>query len=620
MRSRLIALIIMSVLLLALASSLEVEGVSSSSLKEGPYIDKIVYKVIANQDQRILALQRGDIDMDNSFFDPVHFMELQEDEYIDINSALRNGYGHYTINCREYPLNISGLRRAIAYALDKYEMTSMIMDGFSREHDSVVPYVSDFCIEDDFEWHYYDARPDIGNAILDNLNFTIDPGTGFRRAPDGSPFDIVFEYASSSCELSGGSAQFGVDACRELHIDAKARASEFNEYISRLDNHGDYDVVFYGLNFYSTKVDWLAYEYWSEYADVPYENPTNFVNTTYDSWRDQLLHGTTYEEVYEAAAEMQKILHYNVPRIVIYQNIYMQGYRNDKFTGHVPDMTAYITGPWTMRKVHRIEGGYGGTLNVATSQEPNSFNIFTTNSPYSRNILDMLYSSLYDRDPEGYPIGDLAKSLITEKHVDNEAVPEGHTRFTIGIIHNATWTDGMPLTAEDVSFTFNYIMMANITNIFDSGSLFGIWSPTPYRVVFEFSTESYWHFSKFAYQWIIPKHIFNDAYGIGYEGWETWNPSFNPTHPHVTSGPFNLTDFDPGEYYELSYNPNFYYAPDRSLPITTNQTISTTQTSTSTPTSESFNPIPLATGVVVGFSTLVIIVMFGEICRKERVG
>ncbi|TET11665.1 MAG: hypothetical protein E3J86_02365, partial [Candidatus Thorarchaeota archaeon] len=305
-----------------------------SDLNVGPYVDKIVFKVIASQGTVILALQSGEIEMDNSFFDPLYYASLDLDPDIDIFRALRNGYGHITINTRDYPLNISAFRRAFAYAFDKTAVTSSIMDGYSQEQDSLVPYPNSWCIEDDMPYHYYSDQTAIGQQILVDAGFTIDSGTGFLLAPDGSPFDVVIEYASSSPEIAGGTAQIGVDALRALDVDARTLSAEFNEYISRLDSHGDYDMVFYAFNFGSDSVSWLAREYWSEYADTPYQNPTNFRTATYDSWIDQLLYSTVYEEVYEAASEMQMILQYNVPRLVVYENEYMQGYRTDTFEGH----------------------------------------------------------------------------------------------------------------------------------------------------------------------------------------------------------------------------------------------------------------------------------------------
>jgi len=583
-KTRLIALTFAAAFIfMAVSPALSVAADVPSDLNVGPYVDKLVYKVIANQDQVILALQAGEIEMDNSFFDPVYLEALDQDPDIDIFSALRNGYGHITINCRDWPLNESVLRRAFAFAFDKTAVTVDIMDGFSQEHDSIVPYPNGWCIEDQFTAHYYTDQSGIGNDLLDATgDFAINPSTTFREYR-GQPFDVQIKYASSSPEIAGGTAQIGVDALRRLNINAITVAADFNEYISALDSHEDYDMVFFAYNFGSNDVDWLADWFRSDLADVPYQNPTNFRNATFDSWIPQLLYGTTYEEIYEASAEMQKILQYNVPLLVVYENTYMQGYRNDVYTGHVPDLASYISGPWTMRNIKKLDGTFGGTVPLSISQEPDSFNIFVTNSAYSQAILEELWPSLYAFAPDLTPWPDIAESMVTETHSDNAAVPDGHTRFTIDIIQNATWTDGEDLTAEDVAFSFTYkfesAVLGNPRGV-DFGDLVAAYAPTPYRAVIEFNTESYWHFSNFAYDAILPEHIFNEE-GIGIAGWNTWNPVFDPAEPNVNCGPFVFSDFEAGEFYELSYNPLFHYAPDRTTDTTTTtDTTDTTDTDT----------------------------------------
>jgi ABC-type transport system substrate-binding protein len=544
-------------------------------LKIGPYVDKIVYKVINSQDQRVLTMLAGEIEMDNSFFDPVHYETLDSDPDIDIFSALRNGYGHITINCRDPPLNESVLRRAFAFAFDKEKVSAEVLDGYSQAHDSLVPYPNGWCIEEEFTDRYYTAQVTKGNEILNASGLFPYGPDGYRTYKGATIAPIEIEYSSSSVEIAGGTAQVGVDALLALGIHANTKAAEFNEYISRLDSHGDYDMVFYALNFYSNDVDWLAYEYWSEYADTPYQNPTNFRNATYDSCRQQLLYGTTYEEVYNASAWMQRILQYNVPRLVAYENTYNQAYRNDVYTGHVSDLGRYIVGPWTMRKIHKIDGTFGGTVPIAISEEPDSFNIYVTNSAYSAAVLENLWPSLYSFGPDLNPFPDLAENLLTETHADNPAVPEGHTRFTVDIVQNATWTDGVPLTADDVAFSMTYAFESYVYGNpagTDIGDLVAAYAPTPYRVVIEFSTESYWHFSNFAYDTIIPKHIFNDVDGIGYANWDTWNPVFDPAEPNVNCGPFKFTDFEVGEFYEVSWNPDFYFGIDHPAPTSTTTT------------------------------------------------
>ncbi|MHA2022524.1 MAG: ABC transporter substrate-binding protein [Candidatus Thorarchaeota archaeon] len=559
----------------------------SDSLLTGPYVDEVIFRIMTSQDQRILALQAGEIEMCKSFFDPVYYNTLNADPDIEIYRAPRRGYGHLVINCRKYPLNISAFRRAFAFAFDKTRVTAEIFNGFSQEHDSLVPYPNGWCVEDEFTQHYYADQTALGAALLVEAGFTIDAGTGFLLAPNGDSFDISIEYTSSSPEIAGEVAQIGVDALHRLGVDAETRAADFNEYISRLDSHGDYDMVFYATNFYSNDVDWLAYSYWSENADVDHQNPTNFRNTTYDSYRDALLYGTTYEEVFEASAEMQKILHYQVPALVVYVNTYIQGYRNDVFTGHVEDLRNHISGPWTSRKIHKIDGTSGGSVPLSQSCEFASFNFFATQSSMSSSVYiimnENLHSSLYKRGPDVNPLPDLATSMTTETHSDNQAVPDGHTRFSIDIIQNATWSDGTPLTADDVAFTYAYqYESAAYGN--PAGTvleeLVASYAPTAYRVVLEFSTESYWHFSDFAFDYIIPQHIFNDVDGIGYDGWNTWDPVFNATHPHVTCGPFIFSDYNRGEFYRLERNPLFHYAASPS--VLTNETTTTITTTNQT--------------------------------------
>ena len=82
----------------------------------------------------------------------------------------------------------------------------------------------------------------------------------------------------------------------------------------------------------------------------------------------------------------------------------------------------------------------------------------------------------------------------------------------------------------------------------------------------EFKTESYWHFSHFAYDYVIPKHIFEN---IGYDRWNSWNPIFNATESYVTAGPFRFDQYLPGEFIELSADTDYWYYPGNQTTTTT---------------------------------------------------
>ncbi len=539
-----------------------------SDLNVGPYVDRVLYKVITTEAQRVLALQNDEVDIIARVIDPAYLPTLQASADVSLAWTLRNGYGHFTFNCRKYPLNISAFRRAFAYAFDKTRVTSEIFAGLSQEHDSVVPYVNGWCIEDDLPYNYYTAQVALGNQILDNAGFTIDSESGDRFAPDNSHINITIYYPSISPVIAAGVAQIGVDAFTDLGIEALAVPINFDTMLSGIGNNSDYEMVFYAYDFQDYGADWLAETFWGELAYVPYENPSNFRNATYDSWRNQLLYSTEYDDVYEAAAAMQLILHENVPMVVAYQNIFLQAYRNDLFTGHVEDVGRGIEGTWTLRNIHRIDEAPGGTVKIAIAEEPDAFNIFVDSNSFASSMMAELWPSLYLRGPDLRPCPYLVEHLLTETHSDNLSIQRGRTRFTIDIVQNATWNDGTPITAEDVAFSFKYSFESGVHGNPASDSLTNLvaaYAPTTYRAVFEFDTETYWHFSKFAYNYIIPKHIFNDVNGIGYDGWDSWDSVFYNASLNMGSGPFTFSDYALGEFWEFETNPDFCYYPEEQV-------------------------------------------------------
>ncbi len=573
-------------------------------LNIGPNVDKVVFKVIATEDNMILALQGGEIDIHDSFLEPNTIPIFAADPNIDmIDDVLRNGYGHIYINTAKAPMNWTAFRQAFAYAYDKTRVLTEVFQGLMNMHDSLVVSTNDlFCIEDDLPYHYYNAEPEIGNQLLNDSGFGFDPVTGDRVDPNGNPIHIVIGYSPSSPAIAGGTAQIGVDALRSLGVSAETSQEDFNTYMSNMDQHGDYDMVFYATSFYGKTLDWMERTYGSAYADVPYYNGANFRNETVDLILEDLLAASDYDEAYAAASDLQLALHEQVPILICYQNMYLQGYRNDKFKGHVRDQGRYLNGKWSIQKIIQLDDTFGGTLSVRIGQEPDSFNIFTSNSGYTANIVNCLYSLLYDFGPDLNPYPVLAESYT------EEVTAGGIHRFTFDIIQNATWSDGTPLTAEDIAFTYNYaVESGEYGNPWGaplaSAGFVAAYAPTTYRVVIEFSRESYWNFGVAAYTLIIPKHIFEPGAGIGYENYAAWNPGYNPSDPFVTCGPFKFTDMEAGEFYEISVDPNWAYLPEGRFDTPTD---TDTDTGTGTPP-----PFDATLAIVAGAVGAAVVILVG---------
>jgi ABC-type transport system substrate-binding protein len=592
-------------------SEKEIERIMASTragfAKTGPYIDKLRFDVITQDDLQVLALQNDEIDLIDGFLDPTFIPALEEAENIELTNVLRNGYGFVTINCERYPLNYTAVRRAIAFALDKNAISADIFEGFSGSQDSPVPKQNGWSIEGQLPYTYYEKDVETGIELLVDAGFLINEETGFRDGPNG-PFEPILVECASSSPIAIEVGAFIAAALLDLGIEATSEPTDFYEYLGRLNNHLDYDMCFLAWNFGGSDVDFLGKEWASWNADEPFLNFPNFRNSTYDYYIDDLLHSTDYQTVYDAAIALQEIWVYECPYIITYQNIMYHAWRDDKFEGHVNDWSDGVPGSWTNRKVHLkdSEGGpFGGTFRWSNALDLDTFNLLGASSAYTIQVIGELYDSLMILDDSGLDMLWLAESYTAETHDDNAAIPDGHTRFTFNMLQNATWTDGTALTAEDVAFSLNFLRDAPGNRYRpDLLEMSAAYAPSTYTVVVEFNTESYWHLHGVAMKPIFPKHIMQE---LVIEDWAEWSPN-PPVEEMVTSGSFNISEYVAGEFCELTYNPNFFFGPDR--------TVDTTDTDTDT---TPVTPPDLTMAIVAGaVGAAVVILVGGYVLMRQK--
>src|SRR5512146_2163909 len=100
----------------------------------------------------------------------------------------------------------------------------------------------------------------------------------------------------------------------------------------------------------------------------------------------------------------------------------------------------------------------GGRLVVATFGDPKTFNPITANEQSSIDISRFLFASLLGFDwPSQRVTPGLAESWTNS--------PDGKT-WTFKLRKNLRWSDGAPLTADDVVFTWNEVIYnPNINNV-----------------------------------------------------------------------------------------------------------------------------------------------------------
>ena len=100
----------------------------------------------------------------------------------------------------------------------------------------------------------------------------------------------------------------------------------------------------------------------------------------------------------------------------------------------------------------------GGTLKIGWLQEQDTLNPFVTNTVQGRMMLKLLYDTLLMYNKTLVPVANLATNWTKST--------DGLT-WTFTLVKNATYSDGTPLKASDVKFTFDLIKGMELSAYFD---------------------------------------------------------------------------------------------------------------------------------------------------------
>lgn len=173
----------------------------------------------------------------------------------------------------------------------------------------------------------------------------------------------------------------------------------------------------------------------------------------------------------------------------------------------------------------------------------------------------MSLNPVINADDNGYPIfQNMFRRLCALDSSKQNLVPEAATEWsyndnatvlTFKLRDDLKWSDGEPLTSEDVKYTFDGIK-ANPAYYFSSNmqNVSSVETPDDYTVVFNL-TEPDASFVKIVgwyATFIIPEHIYNNG-----TDWADNEANKNP----VTCGPFMFEEYKQGESVTLAKNPDY---------------------------------------------------------------
>ena len=198
-------------------------------------------------------------------------------------------------------------------------------------------------------------------------------------------------------------------------------------------------------------------------------------------------------------------------------------------------------------------GRYGGRFVLGQTVNPKTFNPLMANETSSTDITDRIFSGLldFDNDTQEFVPG-LAKSW--------DVAPDGVT-WTFHLRQGAKFSDGHPITAEDVLFTaqvvFDEVLHPSVQDLMKmNGKPFEYSSPDPLTVVVRTPAPNAIVLIPVGFVSILPKHVLEPAYKSG--NFASAYSVSTPLDQVVASGPWRVTQYVPGEKTVLGRNPYWF--------------------------------------------------------------
>jgi peptide/nickel transport system substrate-binding protein len=187
----------------------------------------------------------------------------------------------------------------------------------------------------------------------------------------------------------------------------------------------------------------------------------------------------------------------------------------------------------------------GGTLTVAITADPSSLNRFLAADAASLRASAPLFPLLYQANPDMSISPDLAASM--------PALSDDHKSWTVTLRPDARWSDGQPITADDVLATVaiqrNPALVTDV--VFDWSMLSKVIKVDAHTVRFDLTAAYAPFLANSLTTFVVPAHIYG-AIDVAAMGADPISQ-----RPAVTGGPFRFDKRSKDEV-DLVANPDYY--------------------------------------------------------------
>ncbi len=227
-----------------------------------PYLDEVVYMVVADQNAERLKFQSGE--SDEFYFRAEDYAQIKDGEaagnytVYDLGMEMGSNMVWFNLNTGKNPdtgapyvtpakqavFGNLDFRRAVAHAVDRQSMAQTVFYGTADPLYGPIPPVNKKWYNPDIVRYDYDL--DAARKLLDEAGFKDTDGDGVREDGQGNPISFtIITNADSRERVAMGNIL--VDDLNKIGLKATLAPTDFNSVITRLRDSFDYDAILLGL-------------------------------------------------------------------------------------------------------------------------------------------------------------------------------------------------------------------------------------------------------------------------------------------------------------------------------------------------------------------------------------
>ncbi len=416
------------------------------------------------------------------------------------------------------------------------------------------------------------------------------PGDTSTPEP-GSRVEVDFMgWSTDLSPLYNEMGKLVVEQWKKLGFDVNAEYATFNVILENVDDkHQNYQSATWGYSGNPERADpsfWTYLTLHSSQAKRGTQNVTEYQNPEYDEHAEAQFQFYDRDKRQEEVYACQKIWSQDQPYHPAYGRATYGIFNTNKID---PDtVVPMVGGLLNVYNLTNIETE-DNVLRWTSSGEFKTINPVGTSQALDRRWIVLAYDRLAQVDAR--------EGIKTDPWAAKTIQKEDDTTFLVEIHEDMTFTDGEPVTAEDIKFSYEFQKEHSTVIGQFIQEVESIERLDEYSLRFNL-TEPYAPFKLQALTMpnIIPKHIWTDIPdGTSPTEW------VNTEEMTVTSGPFQLTEFSRGEQVIYEANKEHHKRPpniDRLVRV-----VATNQASLrllESRDADVFDPTPMASPSEVG--------------------